>query len=65
MQGVKIHSAKCPQICNTSAHLQNPIYKQMIEHIDVLENPHLPLKVENNSDNFILKNLSVHKPAYI
>lgn len=37
----------------------------MIEDIDVLENLHLSLKVQNNSDNLILKNSTVRKPAYI
>lgn len=54
-----------PQICNPLAHLQNPIYKQVIDYIDVLEKHHLSLKAERNSDNLILKKSSVHKPVYI
>lgn len=53
MQGVKNPFSQMPQISNISVHLQIPIYKQMIEHIYVLEKSHLSLKAENNSDNLI------------
>lgn len=26
-----------PQICKISIHLQNPLYKQILQHIDVLK----------------------------
>lgn len=42
-----------PRICNISVHLQNPIYKQILQHIDTLKETHISLKADNNPDTLI------------